>query len=409
MQLRRRLIGVLALLCVLAMPGTVAATPGITAVGTVDRFPQEATERLGPSFTGDGFLTRFSGGTLLPVPGAGQLWQVYPEDSGRRTGVLVRDASSRQVIGSFVIDTELRRATVHASGGGEWLHVTDGGHRVFVLGYPSRLLEIDASTFTLRDHGRLTALPVEAPFQDPLLPASLTYDASTGGLLVLYGGIAASVANRLTVVQHVDLATGARRSRIVRACTGPLPGTDFSSSTAAPEVLLRPDAVYVTCQTTGLSLLPGGARGLVVRLPRAGLFERDGEESSVPAGGLVDTALVDPHSGRILVVGYFGEVTVVDAGAMSVVGTFRPAVGAEPRIGPGLDRRRGRFYFQSDLGFGYVDIRSTPLSVPVGDSSAADDGQERIVPDGSRVYVLPGTAYPGDSKAARYTIYSVAP
>jgi hypothetical protein len=415
MQLRRTLIVVLALLGALAMPVRADAVSGITAVGTLERFPQEAVDAFGPDFmdTSSPF-TQMIGGTLLPVPGAQQLWQVYPHrEAAPQTGILVRDADSRQVIHSFVIPDALDRATV--TFGGEWLHATDGGRRVFLVSAGQQFLyEVDAAAFTVRRRplGVVPQLPNVV-----LSIGGITYDSTTGNLLVLYGGPAAfSIANRLTVLQRIDLTTGATQSRVVRACTGPLPATDIGGTLAA-ELLLRSDAVYVTCQTRlhgfpGEPFVESDTRAVVVRLPRATLWNADGVESSVDAGRRFGNALVDPAGGRIAVVDWFGRVTVVDIGSMSVAGGFDVANSNEAfDVGIGLNTTSGRLFFQSDLGFGYVDIRPTPLPSPVVDATAAGDGQERILPDPrtNRVYDLPGTALFPNSKADRYTIYNVAP
>lgn len=414
MQLRRTLIGVLTLLGALTMPGVADAAPGVTAIGALERFPQEAVDAFGPDFTDtSSFLVQIAGGTLLPVPGANQLWQIYPHRSGSpQTGVLVRDADSRHVIHSFVIPDALDRATV--SFGGEWLHATDGGRRVFLVSSGQRALyEVDAESFTVRRHpfGIVPQLPNIA-----LQAAGVTYDPSSDSLLVLYGGPGALfTANRLTVLQRIDPATGATESRIIRSCTGPLPQTDIGGDTIAAELLLGDDAVYLTCQKQlrglfGPPTLDDDTRALVVKLPRATLWESDGEESPVEAGRRFNAAPVDPGSGRIAVVDWAGLATVVDVDSMSVVGTFNVSSGTTlNRFGLGLDTTRGRVFVQSDLGFGYLDIGSTPLSSPVLDATAAGPGQERIVPDGNKVYVLPGTASPSSPKPDRYTIYNVAP
>lgn len=418
MQLRRTLIVVLALLGVLVQPGHADAEPGITPVGTLERFPQEAIDAFGPSMTGDDVPTRNTGGTLLPVPGAGQLWQVYRHTFMPRTGVLVRDARNGHVLGTFVLEKRLRRATFSPTEGGEWLHATDGGTRVYVVTEPNELLEIDTATFAVRSLGRLTVLPSELVSAvsgglEPLRVAGLTYDAVTGDLLVLYGGPPmSSVANRLTILQRIDLDTGERTSRRVRSCTGPLPSTDLGGDTYAAELLLANDSVYVTCQTRLAwfflqPVVPDDTRAVVVRLPRATLWG-DGEESSVDAGRWSNANLVDPDGGRIAVFDLAGRVTVVDVATMAVVGTFETTTGGSGRIGAGLDRSSGRFFFRGNAGFGYVDIRSTPLPAPTVDASAAAAGQERIVPDGNKVYVLPGHGSTF-SKADHYTIYNVAP
>src|SRR5688572_17732423 len=313
MQLRRTLIGVLALFGALAMPGVADATPGTTATGTLERFPQEAVDAFGPEFTGGDFWAGMTSGTLLPVPGAGQLWQVYTSLSSERTGILVRDSQSLRVLRTFELSTTLRRGGLGAFWSGEWLHATDGGRHVYVVGQPNRLLEIDTATFTVRSLGTLTLAPVD-PLIRPLAEVGLTFDPYTGDLLVLYGGPPASlVANRLTVLQRIDLVTGARSTRAIRSCTGPAPGTELGSDTYSPELLLQADAVYVTCQTATL-VWPDDVRGAVVRLPRTSLWAADGEESSVATGERVDAVLVDPVGGRIAVLGASsGNVTVVDA------------------------------------------------------------------------------------------------
>ena len=413
MQLRHALVGIAALAAVLVAPLGAHAVPGITPVGTLERFPQEAIDAFGPEFTDtSSAFTRFYGGTLLSLPGARQLWQLYPHRfAGPRTAVLVRDADSLRVIGSFVIPHGLRRAGSDPTGGGEWLHTTDGGRRVFLVTVTLRLLEVDATTFAVQDRGPLSVAGLPISTFEPLVPAGLTYDSSTGDLLVLYGGPPAfSIANRVTVLQRIDLATGARTNRVVRSCTGPLPGTDIGSDTYSPELLLRPDAVFLTCQRQVLPLPVGFAEGVVVRLPRASLWDADGEEASVVAGAMVDTALADPVGGRIAVLDITGTVTVVDIGSMTVAGTFDTTDGSATATGAGLDRTSGRLFFQSNKGFGYLGLRPTPLPAPTLDTSAAADGQERIVPDPrtNRVYDLPGTAVAG-TKASRYTIYNVAP
>lgn len=415
MQLRRTLIVVLALLGALTMPVNADAVPGITVVGMLERFPQEATDAFGPDFAGDTVFSRFTGGTLLPVLGARQLWQIYPHHfAGPQTGVLVRDADSRQVMGSFVVQAALRRGSSDSTGGGEWLHATDGGHRVFLVTVTRRLLEVDATTFAVQDRGPLSVVGLPISALEPLVPAGLTYDSATGDLLVLYGGVPAlSLANRLTVLQRINLTTGVRTNRIVRSCTGPLPAADIGGQYAS-ELLLRNDAVYLTCQVQlrsffGTPTLEDDTRALVVRLPRATLWDADGAESSVDAGRRFNAAPVDPAGGRIAVLDLAGHVTVVDVGSMAVVGGFDPTLGG--RVGIGLDTTSGRFFFQSDRGFGYVDIRPTPLPSPVVDTAAAADGQERIVPDPrtNRVYDLPGWALSPTGKADHYTIYNVAP
>jgi hypothetical protein len=405
MHLRRTLIGVLTLLCALATCPPAGAAPGISTVGALERFPQEAIDAFGPEFTGDAHITQLVGGTLLPVLDAGQLWQVYPHGAGQqRTGILVRDAGSRKVTTSFVVDAALKRASLGL--GGEWLHATDGGRHVYVVAGNQRLLEIDTTTFAVRDVGPTA---IVGPVNIGFTVGGLGYDPATGDMLVLYGGPGAfNLANRLTVLQRIDLDTGERQARLVRSCNGPLPATDIGGEYAS-ELLLENDAVYLTCHTTlGPSAEHNRAR--VVRLPRASLWDSTGSESFVEAGRWFNSAPVDPVGRRIAVVDVIGRVTVVDVASMSVVGTFETSTPQTfLQVGFGLDRANGRFYFQSALGFGHADLRSNPIPPVTVDSAAAASGEERIVADGSRVYVLPGIDSHFDPRADRYTIYNVAP
>ncbi len=77
----RRSTGTLAcaaMLVVLVTPLGVRAEEGVVPVGELERVPIEVSEILGPEFVPQDFVTRTVAGTLLPVPGAGQVWQVYP-------------------------------------------------------------------------------------------------------------------------------------------------------------------------------------------------------------------------------------------------------------------------------------------------------------------------------------------
>lgn len=411
MQRRRRWgagLGVFAVLVVLAVPDGVDAGSGVKPVGTLERFPPEAVTAFGADLVqGDPVVGYAVNGTLLPVPEAGQLWQLYQDVEPERTGVLVRDARSLRVTGSFLLDRRIFRSTQSSLYGGEWLHAVDGGRRVFLLDRQNRLLEVDVSTFAVRDLGVLSVASSNVPGSAPLAVAGMTYDAAGRRLLVLYGGPAnTSAANRVTVLQQVDPDTGERVDRLVRACTGPLPATDFSGDTYATTPLAHTDAVYVPCQqdtfAPGLGLL---SSSIVVRLPRASLFDPAGDESSVLVGGPMNAALSDPGAARIVVLDWEGSVQVVDAPTMAVVGSFETSPGGSGRVGAGIDPTTGRFFFQSDAGFGYTDVRATPVSPPTVVTTAVPEGQERVVTHGNRVYVLPGH---GNDKPGHYTIYKVA-
>lgn len=406
----RRLCRVAGLLVVVLSPPVVArpaeAADGFKPVGTLERFAQEATDTFPELLEGSPFESRLLNGTLLPVPQAGQLWQVYRSTVHGRSGVLVRDDKTLRVVGSFTIDLLLHRATVSAAYGGEWLHATDGDRRMFLVAEPRRLLQVDTSTLAVRELGELSATSPILGDSDSLVVAGLTYDRATGQLLVLYGGPANSVANRLTVLQQFDPATGTKVDRIVRSCTGPLPATDVTGDTLATVPLADTEAVYVPCQqgtfAPGLGL---SSSSIVVRLPRVSLSDSAGDETSVVVGGPMDTAVPDPVAARFTVLDHIGRLTVVDARAMAVVGSFDASPEGSGRVGPGIDPTTGRVYFQSDIGLGFVEARRAPSLVPTVDPSSATDGQESIVAQGSRIYVLAGY---GLDKAARYTIYKVA-
>src|SRR5688572_12161364 len=287
-----------------ASPGA-RAENGINAVGTLERFPQEAFDAFGPGIRPSGPLgqkAEIVGGTLIPVPGAGQLWQVYPSSPAQapaRTWVLVRDAKTLKVLRTLVLPHELRRATVSVAYGGEWLHTTDGGNRVFLVTQAGNLLEVNASTFEVLARPLPTGT-LSTP--SPLVIAGLSFDHATGNLLILYGGPANSTTlNHLTVLQQLDLATGGTVDRVVRSCTGPLPATDIGGDTYATAPLVDADAIYVPCQKAVLPLPVQTPTAAVVRLPRASLLDSTGPETSVDLGTPMDAALLDPSVGRITV------------------------------------------------------------------------------------------------------------
>jgi len=342
------------------------------------------------------------------VPEAGQLWQVYRATASHTSGVLVRDNRTLKVIGSFPIGSLLRRATFSIGYGAEWLHAVDGGRRVFLVDFRNRLLEVDTSSFAVRDAGELSVAESSADgLLEPLVVAGMTWDPASQQLLVLYGGPPnTTVANRVTVLQRFDPATGRRVNRVVHSCTGPLPATDYTGDTLATAPLADADAFYVPCQrdtfAPGFGLL---SSSIVVRLPRAAAWEPSGEETSVVVGGPMDSALSDPSAGRMTVLDWEGRFTVVDVRTMAVVGSHHASPGGSGRVGPGIDPATGRVFFQSDHGLGWVDARATPPTATVEPSLAAE-AQESIVTVGRRIFVLTGHAH---DKALRYTIYQVVP
>src|SRR5687767_2751893 len=98
----RVLAGIAVLAAVLVASPGARAENGINAVGTLERFPQEAFDAFGPEIRPEGPLghkAEIVGGTLIPVPGAGQIWQLYNWNFELTTGVLVRDARNLKVIG----------------------------------------------------------------------------------------------------------------------------------------------------------------------------------------------------------------------------------------------------------------------------------------------------------------------
>ena len=399
-------VGTIALASVVFSAPSATADVGFRVVGTLDRFDREALDTFPALFRGSPFESRMLNGTLLPVPQAGRLWQVYRATASGTSGVLVRDDRTLKVIGSFPLDTLLRRATFSIGYGAEWLHAGDGGRRVFLVDRNNRLLEVDTATFAVRDLGMLSFVE-PATGREPLAVGGLTWDATSERLLVLFGGPpSTTVANRVTALQQFDPDTGTRVNRVVRSCTGPLPVTDFTGDTLATAPMALTDAVYVPCQqdtfAPGFGLL---STSIVVRLPRASLGDADGEEASVVVGGPMDSALSDPAGGRITVLDWEGRFGVVDVRTMTVVGSFHASPGGSGRVGPGIDPATGRVFFQSDLGLGRIDARATPPTFAV-DPSFAAEGQEGIVTVGHRIFVLTGHAH---EKALRYTIHQVVP
>ena len=409
MQLRRlrwAAVGLVVVLAGSAFSGRAEAGRGLRPVGTLERFAPEAYDAFAPEVVrGDPVVGYAVNGTLLPVPQADQLWQLYQGVNPERTGVLVRDADTLRVEHSFLLQRRIFRSSTSVFYGGEWLHATDGGRRVFLLDRRRQLLEVDTATFAVRELGALSVSGPASTDRDPVAVAGMTWDAVSRRLLVLYGGPPnTTVANRLTVLQEFDPATGARRNRVLRSCTGPLGATDFSGETYDTAPLADGDAVYVPCQqdtfAPGLGLL---SSSIVVRLPRAGAFEPTGEETAVVVGGPMNSTLLDHAAARITVLGWTGELTVVDARTMTVVGSFDAAPGDAPaHVGAGLDPTTGRVYFQSTLGLGRLDARATPPPPPTVVASAAGEGQERIMAQRNRLYVLPGH---GNDKPDRYSIH----
>jgi hypothetical protein len=302
----------------LTQAGAAPSEAPIRVVGSLPRFGDEAVAAFGDKILPTGpFDPRGAyNGTLLAIPEARQLWQLYhlgmPSDVGLKTGVLVRDLDTLRPVKSFVLDAAIVRGAGGNSFGGEWLHAVDGDRRVFFATDFARpnIIEVDLKTFASKAYGFQAVPQPPSPVPPTLRLAGITYDRRADSVLGLFGLAAVQLGNQ-NYLARLDLKTGSLVSRQVRSCANaPLPANDQLAKRYATEVLLADDYVYVPCHRSGMA-------GIVVRLPRSSAFDVTGREDIAAGPPYLDVAFADHASGRMFLSTSRGEVWVFDARTMS--------------------------------------------------------------------------------------------
>ncbi|HVF73519.1 MAG TPA: hypothetical protein VM938_00615 [Acidimicrobiales bacterium] len=392
----------LSLLATLHVPSAQAVT-AVNLVGTLDRVNTDALFAFGSiidpatSFPGNPYAA--TAGTLLPLPAAGQLWQVYPHvDDSPNTAVLVRDDATLTTVASFTIAERLRRGG-RAAWGGEWMHAVDGGTRVFLVGDTS-IVSVDLATFAVTT---VANADIVDGFQAIGL-AGITYDGAVNALYALHSGVPSLAAGHaVSLIRRIDLMTGASIHRVVRSCRG-FPAVD-SSLTMAASLLVGASDLYLACNGVNGGMISPPDQA-VVRLPLATAFDPAGAEQAVTGTGPLEGAIVDQSSGRMFLAGADGRLSAFDTAPMAYAWSIPVATSAV--YGIGRNAATGEIYFQSSLGFGVLDGTSPTAPTPFVLTSAAGPGQERIVsqPGTDRAFVLPDWS---TWKPAAYTIYEIVP
>lgn len=390
---------------------TSASTDGeLRQVGSLPRFGPDALaafgERILPPIPNDPKAT--IGGTLVAVPEANEVWQLYPLGAFAPTLVAVRDIRSLAITRTFEIPVELRRAT-HSAPGGDWLHAVDGNRRVFFLTNQGTtgwaVVEVDVATGTTRLHD--VAPPFVAPngFSITGIEAdALEIDTYDNAVVLTFGGLNnAPATNTVNFLHRIDLDTGETATRFLRVCNGPASPVELGR-TGQFDGMITEKYLYVACHRAGTI-------GAVVRIERTQMTQGSSREDIVAGPAYLDTSFADPASGRMFLATRAGEVWVFDAATMSFIGVI--AAGAEGNaglpLGYGLDTRSGRFFFQSPVvGVGVAEGRFDPIPQARTFSTGKGDGQERIISDaeGGRILVLVGS---NNDREAAYRIYDVGP
>src|SRR5687767_1331912 len=186
------------------VPGARSAAPAplFEEVDTLDRFPADAREALGPEFvptweqvtapTFNGFTSHRNLVGSIILPEERQLWQLYPNSSTQtgqlaKTAVVVRDLDTMRIVKAMRLPDPARRATKSAGNGGDWAWAADTvHHRLFLItAGDAVVLEVDLRTFVV------TRRPLPSEIGQGLLllvVGGMTYDPHTDSLLILYGG-----------------------------------------------------------------------------------------------------------------------------------------------------------------------------------------------------------------------------
>ncbi|MDQ3757956.1 MAG: hypothetical protein M3394_08920, partial [Actinomycetota bacterium] len=376
-------------------------------IGTLSRVPDDAVAIFGEGIVPNSWNSsdsqtiahdgsRAHVGTLIPVPEARQLWQLFKVDTPTiHTKVAVRDMDTLRIVGTLVVDGyPMRMGTT----GSEWVTATDGGRRLFWISEaPKDFVSIDTRTFAIRRY------PI--PNQFSLVPwGGIAYDARADRLLlsasVLWAAMAASVT---TFLMTLDLETGEMQSRVVRACTGPLPSTAGGDYQTAP--FAGDDGyVYVPCHRAGNS-------GAVVRIEHGAVLDADSSEETAVGPTNLSTAIPDRKGRRIIMATQKGDIWVFDTSSMAYVGVVGAQADHSPAssTGYGVDPETGRVFFLSSThGLGVVEARFFPVPQARTRLDLASRSQEAIVSDArnNRIFVLPG---PFSNRAKEYVIYRTRP
>lgn len=388
---------------------------GLTEIGSLERLPQDAVDALGshiyprkylgeehPDGRGEGASVV---GTAIIIPGARQLWQVYPYwnegFSAGRAGIVVRDLDDLASIKAvFEIEGFLKRGSNIRISGGEWAHAIDGSRRIFLAQDEGlKFWEVDLSTFEVTTHA-VTAAPVASISTGSLNSGAkmggMSYDPFSGMLWSIWsippaGGIAT------TWLYGLDPATGEAQTRMLRNCDGTLPVAG-TGRTYGIQMIATEEHLFIPCQRSG-------SVGAVVIINRTQALQQGSGEEVVPGPISLEAALADPGGNRLFLITVLGEVWVFETTTQSFVGVIGTHNRANRTVegGYGLDRETGRFFFQSnDLGLGMAEGRFFPIPQARTRTDRKDKGTEMILSDAAtnRVFVLPGVAKP-----VAYTIY----
>jgi hypothetical protein len=370
--------------------------------GTFSRLPDDARRAFGEAVVPRTFepnsVDGAMQGTMFPVYEARQLWQVYTfhDGVGQKSALAIRDLDSLRLLATSTIDGAVERRGTNAFGG-TWMTAVDPGGRVFLVTSEPAVVAVDFRTFTPRGRYPLDAAPLMAR-------GGIAYDRYGDRLVLTWGGPANfSAVNTVTQLEVVDLASGTvQPKRPLRTCNAPQPGVE-GNMTYQVALYITERYMYVPCHRSGNV-------GAVTRVERSAMLDPTSTEASVAGPTNVETALVDPATGRIFMPTIRGVVWVFDTDAMAFVGVIGANVDrGDEGIGYGLDPVSGRLYFLSrDLGLGVAEGRHFPIPQAKVRRDLAARGQELLIGDerNRRVFVMRGAQAERDH---HYTIYRMQP
>ena len=384
--------------------------------GRLARVPADALKVFGQKINQrdlEGKLAPFHG-TLISVPSARQLWQVFPyitDTNTFATAIAVRSLDTLRIQRTLDLPYGLQRGAF--GGSGEWMSAIDTrGGRLFlrradVIGSTPGLLVVDLRTLKIDayDDGRFNGSATAGPDEGNL--GGLTYDPHSDAVYGLYGYYTqAPGADLLTLIYRFDLKKRAwdDAPRVVRSCTGPLPSANGGAGFSFPVYVANDKDAYVVCQRAGLS-------GTVVRLDRSRIMDSSSPEEMAVGPVSLTSLMVDPASGRLFLITLTREIWAFDTKSMSyigVIGTNASDHGPDDEsVGYGLDESSGRLFFLSPTyGLGFAEGRFFPLPQARTDASLRTEGHERIISDDRthRLFVLPGQ---DSGRSDHYDLYRV--